>query len=185
MIGCGVVQMSRDSSNQGSTSIPSFPGASVSSYALNGVPSPRRRFPRVAASRCPAPIPEHPDEELWVDGPRSSVCFEPAVESAAHTHTGYSDKFSNHTSSAIFGAKSASSSELWVDGPVAFQTKLQDSVSHSRTVDNLAAAAVARKPVINSNVEQSVTSSRPSRKSSYGEGAVSYTHLTLPTKRIV
>lgn len=137
------------------------------------MPSPRRRFARVSASpRCPATIPEHPDEQLWVDGPRSSVCFGDQAESLSHTKTSCADRSAKPSASAVsshtFAVQSTPSAELWVDGPAAFRTRLQDSVSDARTVGNLS----SRKPVINNDAEQTATSSRPCRRSatSHGEG---------------
>jgi len=168
--------VSRDSAHQKSPNIPAATAAAAAECRLNDVSSPRRRFPRVSMTpRCPATIPEHPDEELWVDGPRSSVCFTPAAESvSSRTQTCCSDKFVNQSANVSslhkFATQSTPSSELWVDGPAEFQTQLGDGVSDSRTVGN--SAAIARKPVTSNDLEQTVTSSRLSRRSaaSHGEG---------------
>lgn len=165
--------MSRDSADRNPPSVGIRPATDITSEPSD-LPSPRRRFPRVSASpRCPATIPEHPDEELWVDGPRSSVCFAPAADFVSHTQIGYSDKFASQSTSGVSlqrsATQSAPSAELWVDGPAEFRTPLQDGVSGSRTVGSLGPAAVARKPAINSDEEQTATSSRPCRWSS-GEG---------------
>jgi len=169
-----VTSVSRDIADRNSPSIGIRPATGVASEPSDE-PSPRRRFPRVSASpRCPATIPEHPDEELWVDGPRSSICFAAATDSVSHTQTGCSDRFSSQSTSGVslqrFAKQSAPSAELWVDGPAEFRTALQDGASGSRTVGSLGPAAVARKPVINSDEEQTATSSRPCRRSS-GESA--------------
>ena len=162
--------LSRDLADRASSNIPV--GAAGSTFS--GVPSPRRRFPRVSASpRCPATIPEHPDEELWIDGPRSSVCLAAAAEPASQVQSGRSRKFAQDSASAFLSqnaTQSAVNSELWVDGPVEFQTRLPSS----RTVDDAGPTAIARKPVINNDVEQTVTSSRQSRRSAvapHGDGA--------------
>jgi len=166
---------SRDSTNWNSPGIQAATAAAIAS-GLNGMPSPRRRFPRLSASpQCPATIPEHPDEELWIDGPRSSVCPAPAAKSVSHTQISYSDKCASQSANAIsshkFTTQSAPSSELWVDGPVELRTQLQGGVSDRRTVDSLGPEAVARKPVINSDMEEIVTS-HLSRKpaASHSEG---------------
>jgi len=177
--------VSRESSDRNSSSIPALSAAAAAvGSELSDVQSPRRRFPRVSASpRCPATIPEHPDEELWVDGPRSSVCFAPASsESVSHIQTGCADKFANQSPSAFSSHRVAKPStpnaELWVDGPAEFRTQVHDGVSDSKAVANSGPAAVARKPVINGEAEQAATSSRVGlpRRSSHGE-AVSKSRL--------
>ena len=154
--------LSRDSAHLLSPGIPAVTAAAAES-GLNDVQSPRRRFPRVSMTRrCPATIPEHPDEdELWVDGPRSSICFSPQSQTRSSQ-----DRFASSASSHKFTAPSAPSAELWVDGPAEFQTQLRDrdavSAADSTILGN--PAAVAKIPAINGDV----TSSRPSRRS--GEG---------------
>ena len=148
----------------------SDPAASADGSGLNGVPSPRRRFPRVSASpRCPSTIPEHPDEEQWVDGPRSSVCLA-ATESLSQSKASCPVKFVSEPTSYRSGVQATSSTELWVDGPAAFQTRFPKS----RTTD-IAGPSVSGR---NSDMEPTVTSSRQSRKSlaSHGEG-VSKSHI--------
>ena len=169
---------SRDSAYRKSPSIPA--AAAAAECGLSDVSSPRRRFPRVSMTpRCPATIPEHPDEELWVDGPRSSICFIPATETVSLTQTSSSDKFANQSAGASslhkFAVHSTASTELWVDGPAEFRTQLRDGVSDSRTVSS---PAVVRKPVTGGDVEQTVTSSRLSRRSAASHGeAVSKSRL--------
>ena len=155
--------MSRDLADRKSSINRAAPTAAAAGSEPSGASSPRRRFPRISASpRCPATIPEHPDEdaELWVDGPRSSICIAPAAESLT-THTLASSsgpKFSSQSAGA------PDTAELWVDGPVEFRTRLPNP----RSVGNEGPAAVARKPVITNNdaPDQTVTaSSRQSRRS--------------------
>jgi len=165
--------MSRDSAHRKSPGIPT--ATAGAELEPSDVQSPRRRFPRVSMTpRCPATIPEHPDEELWVDGPRSSICFTPAAVSASWTQTSSLDKCANQ--SAKFTMQTTPSTELWVDGPAEFRTQLNDAVSDSRTAGNQ--AAVARKPQINNDVEQTASSSRLSRRSAASHGeAVSKSRL--------
>jgi len=116
--------------------------------------------------RCPAPIPEHPDEdELWVDGPRSSICFSPQPPTRRSSSEG---KFAASSSSS-HKFTPPPSTELWVDGPTEFQTQLGDRAStpaDSRTLHGNP-PAVVRQPVI---AKTDVTSSRSSRRSAGESG---------------
>ena len=86
-----------------------------------------------ASPRCPATIPEHPDEdeELWIDGPRSNARLVAAESISEASPAGFLGRFAALPSTTAVGSTSknlvASQSELWVDGPAEFQTRLPNS----------------------------------------------------------
>ena len=130
----------------------SFATAAATAAAVAGsagqhaVPSPRRRFPRVSASpRCPATIPEHPDEELWVDGPQSGV-IGAAADEAAEPRTGCRRKCNTGVgSSHSLSGRSTPTAELWVDGPAEFRTQTSSRRKAGGT-DDVAISSTAPQP---------------------------------------